>query len=83
MGRGQLFAVLTATLLVAMPAAAWAQGVSSARDLLATIALQGKPCDKLVDIKRNGDSDYSVTCKDGNRYRIYVNAQGRVIVEPR
>ena len=48
---------------------------------MATIALQGMPCDQLIDAKRNGDSDYTATCKDGNRYHVYVNAQGRVIVQ--
>jgi len=51
------------------------------KDLMATIALQGKPCDKVVDAKRNGDSDYIATCKDGHRYHVYVNSQGRVIVD--
>jgi hypothetical protein len=51
------------------------------KDLMATIALQGKPCDQVVDAKRNGDSDYIATCKDGHRYHVYVNAQGRVVVE--
>ena len=51
------------------------------KDLMATIALQGKPCDKVIDAKRNGDSDYIATCKDGNKYHVYVNAQGRVIVD--
>ncbi len=51
------------------------------KDLKATIALQGLPCDQLMSSKRNGDSDYTAACKDGNRYRVYVNAQGRVIVQ--
>jgi uncharacterized protein (DUF2147 family) len=54
---------------------------SFGKDLMATIALQGKPCDQVVDAKRNGDSDYVATCKDGHKYHVYVNAQGRVIVE--
>ena len=58
-----------------------AEDTSFSRDLMATIALQGMPCDQLIDSKRNGDSDYTATCKDGNRYHIYVNAQGRVIVQ--
>ena len=48
---------------------------------MATIALQGMPCDKVIEAKRNGDSDYTAACKDGNRYHVYVNAQGRVIVQ--
>lgn len=70
-----LAALLGSTPLIA------AEDASFSRDLMATIALQGKPCDKLVDAKRNGDSDYTASCKDGNRYHVYVNAQGRVIVQ--
>ncbi len=54
---------------------------SFGKDLMATIALQGKPCDQVVAAKRNGDSDYVATCKDGHRYHVYVNAQGRVVVD--
>jgi hypothetical protein len=50
-------------------------------DLKVTIALQGYPCDEIVSTQRNADSDYTASCRDGNRYRIFVNAQGRVIVE--
>ncbi|HZF29211.1 MAG TPA: hypothetical protein VE907_08850 [Gammaproteobacteria bacterium] len=52
-----------------------------AKDLRATIALQGYPCDQIVSSKRNADSDYTASCKDGNRYHVFVNSQGRVIVE--
>jgi hypothetical protein len=58
-----------------------ADGVSSGKDLTAAIALNGQPCDKVVDVKRNADSDYVATCKDGNRYHVFVNAQGRVVVQ--
>ncbi len=51
------------------------------QDLKVTIALQGYPCDEIVSTKRNADSDYTASCKDGNRYHVYVNAQGRVIVD--
>jgi hypothetical protein len=58
-----------------------ADAPSFSKDLAATIALQGMPCDKVTASKRNGDSDYTVSCKDGNRYHVYVNGQGRVIVQ--
>jgi hypothetical protein len=58
-----------------------AQSPSPGQDLKATIALQGFPCDQVVDSKRNGDSDYTATCKDGNRYHIFVDATGHVIVK--
>jgi hypothetical protein len=51
------------------------------KDLKASIALQGMTCDQVINAKRNADSDYTATCKDGNRYHVYVNAQGRVIVQ--
>jgi hypothetical protein len=55
--------------------------VSSGKDLMATIALNGMPCDQVIDVKRNADSDYIATCKDGNRYHIFVSPQGRVVVQ--
>jgi hypothetical protein len=58
-----------------------ADDASMGADLKVTIALQGKTCDEVASSKRNADSDYTATCKDGNRYRVYVNSQGRVIVE--
>jgi hypothetical protein len=51
------------------------------KDLTATIVLQGLPCDKVVSAKRNGDSDYTATCNDGNRYHVFVDATGRVVVK--
>jgi hypothetical protein len=58
-----------------------AEGPSSGQDLKAAIALQGLPCDQVVNSKRNGDSDYTATCKDGNRYHVFVDSAGRVVVK--
>ncbi len=69
------------TSCVAGLSAPAAEDPSSATDLKATIALHGMPCDQVVDVKRLGDSDYMASCKDGNRYHVFVNAQGRVVVE--
>ena len=52
-------------------------------DLTAVIALQGLPCGQVVAVKEQAQSDYAVTCKDGNLYRVYLNAAGRVVVETR
>ena len=68
------------TMLVGAPEVT-ADDSSFGKDLMATIALQGQPCDKVVNAKRNADSDYVATCKDGHRYHVYVNASGRVVVE--
>jgi len=51
------------------------------KDLGATIALHGMPCDKVIDMKRNADSDYTASCKDGNRYHVFVDSNGRVVVK--
>ena len=51
------------------------------KDLKVTIVLHGYACDQIVSSKRNADSDYTATCKDGNRYHVFVNVQGRVVVE--
>jgi hypothetical protein len=58
-----------------------ADDAAMVQDLKATIALQGLPCDEIVNAKRNADSDYLATCKDGHRYHVFVNPQGRVVVE--
>ena len=56
------------------------QDISDAEDLTAVIALQAKPCGKVVNAAKTGENDYVATCQDGNRYRVYVK-DGRVIVE--
>jgi hypothetical protein len=72
--------LIVATLLLAARLLA-EDAASIGTDLKATIALQGMPCNAVTEAKRNADSDYSVTCKDGNRYHVFVNAQGRVVVQ--
>ena len=53
------------------------------KDLGTVIALKGKPCGEVVSLKRLGDDDYAVTCKSGDRYRVYVGEGDRVIIEKR
>jgi hypothetical protein len=72
-------ASLAAMLLAS--SAVHAEDNSLGKDLKATIALQGFSCDQIVSSKRNGDSDYVATCKDGNRYHVFVNPDGRVVVQ--
>ena len=55
--------------------------VTVARDLTAVIALQGLPCGEVISARQQGEDDYIASCKDGNRYRVFVNADGRVMVE--
>jgi hypothetical protein len=51
------------------------------KDLTAVIALNGQPCGQVIAVTVLAESDYAASCKDGNRYRVYLNADGRVIVE--
>jgi hypothetical protein len=51
------------------------------RDLTSVIALQGLPCGKVIKATQQGQDDFVAACEDGNRYRVYVGADGRVIVE--
>jgi hypothetical protein len=53
------------------------------KDLTAVIALQGLPCGEVVEVNEQAKDDYAVSCKDGNKYRVYLNAAGRVVVEKR
>lgn len=55
--------------------------VPVAKDLTAVIALQGLPCGKVISVKQQGENDYIATCEDGNRYRVFVNADGRVVAD--
>jgi hypothetical protein len=79
--RSHLLVLTLGMAALAAAAAALAAESAFGKDLKATIALQGQPCDEVVDAKRKGDSDYVATCKDGHRYHVYVNSSGRVVVE--
>ncbi len=74
-------AVLLAALALQSAPMFAADEATQRKDLAAVIALQGLPCGEVVSFVANGDKDFVATCKDGNRYRIYVNDQGRVIVQ--
>jgi hypothetical protein len=58
-----------------------ASDVAVTQDLTAVIALQGLPCGRVVSATQAGEDDYTASCEDGNRYRVFVNAEGRVVVE--
>ena len=78
--------VLAQSLLVAALLAAPSFADDDAelkKDLTAVIALQGLPCGQVVAVKVQAEDDYAVSCKDENRYRVYLSAAGRVVVEKR
>ena len=51
------------------------------KDLFTVITLHGMPCGEVISYTTTSDNDHLATCKDGNRYHVYVNAQGRVVVD--
>ena len=69
-----------AAMLMAGPAVAQ-ESAAVLKDLTAVIALQGLPCGQVVRATKQGESDYIASCQDGNRYRVFTNAQGRVVVQ--
>ena len=75
---GLAIAILTATY--AGPSLA-ADDASVKKDLFTVITLQGLPCAEVVNVATKGDNDHIASCKDGNRYHVFLNAQGRVVVE--
>ena len=68
--------------LVAVPSFA-ADDEALKKDLTAVIALQGLPCGQVVEATELAKDDYAASCKDGNKYRVYLNGAGRVVVETR
>jgi hypothetical protein len=58
-----------------------ADDVSLIKDLTAVIALLGLPCGQVVSAAQLKSNDHIATCKDGNRYRVFVNDKGRVVAQ--
>jgi len=77
---GRIALVVSAAFAAA--AALAADDPKQRQDLTAVIALHGKPCGEVVSYVVQGENDFLATCKDGNRYRVYVK-DGRVVVEKR
>jgi hypothetical protein len=75
-------AALLAGGLLALPAAWSAEALpDEAKDLTAVLALLGKPCGQVVKVVSRGENDLVATCQDGTVYRVFVNAEGRVVAE--
>jgi hypothetical protein len=66
---------------LAMPAAARQDDEALKKDLTAVIALHGQPCGEVVSVTVLKQNDYAATCKDGNKYHVFENDKGRIVVE--
>lgn len=51
------------------------------KDLTSVIMLLGLPCGQVVSARRQADNDHVASCENGNRYRVFVNAQGRAAAQ--
>jgi hypothetical protein len=76
----------TMALALAMASVALFPGPSRAagdpallKDMTSVIALLGLPCGQVVSAEKKGENDHVATCKDGNRYRVVLDAAGRVV----
>ena len=58
-----------------------AEDAALLKDMTSVIALLALPCGQVVSVIKKGDNDHIATCKDGNRYRVFLNAEGRVVAE--
>jgi hypothetical protein len=51
------------------------------KDLTAVITLLGLPCGQVVSVRSLADKSHIASCKNGNSYRVFVNAEGRVVAQ--
>lgn len=58
-----------------------ADDVPLLKDLTAVIALLGLPCEQVVSAEPLKKNDHIATCKNKDRYRVYMNPAGRVVAE--
>lgn len=72
--------VFTLAALLPGPSSA-AESVAPLKDLTAVITLLGLPCGQVVSARQQADNGHIATCKNGMRYRVFVNAEGRVVAQ--
>jgi hypothetical protein len=72
--------IAVSTMVLALPSRA-AGDAELLKDLTSVIALLGLPCGKVVSAVRLNDDDHVATCQDGHRYRVFINAEGRVVAQ--
>jgi len=73
--------LVAATMALFIGASRAAEDVSLLKDMTSVIALLGLPCGQVVSAFKKGDNDHIATCKDGNRYRVFLNDKGRVVAQ--
>lgn len=73
--------LLPLAAVLAEPASAERVTVHAAllRDLSSVIEVLGLPCGGVLGAARRGENDHIASCRNGIRYRVHVNANGRVV----
>ena len=84
--RHKLIVITMALVLgfcIGFPVSAMAQAHDEEvkKDLKTVLALKGKSCDEIAALKNQGENDYLVTCSNGKRYHVVIDANNRVVVE--
>ena len=72
--------LILSMLMIALPSRA-AEDPAVLKDLTSVIALLGLPCGQVVSAVRMNDNDHVAVCQDGTRYRVFMNAEGRVVAQ--
>jgi hypothetical protein len=79
--RIQIWSLIVVLTMLFAGVSQAADDVSITRDLTAVIALLGLPCGKVVSVIKKSDNDHIASCENGNRYRVFLNADGRVVAD--
>ncbi len=72
--------LFSAAALFAGPSPA-AESAAVLKDLTSVITLLGAPCGQVVSAVRQADNDHIASCKNGSRYRVFLNGEGRVVAQ--
>ena len=72
--------IFSLATLVAGPSPA-AEDAALLKDLTSVIMLLGLPCDQVVSAKRQAENDHIASCRNGNRFRVFMNKDGRVVAQ--
>jgi hypothetical protein len=62
-------------------AAAAADDAALRKDLTSVIALLGLPCGQVISATPLKDDDHIAICRDGQRYRVFIDPAGRVVAQ--
>lgn len=74
-------ALLIPIALLAAAQAPAAEDPALLKDLSAVLMLLAMPCGEVVSAVRQADNAHIASCKDGTRYRVFIDASGRAAAQ--